>query len=169
MMRIYLRKFDGHSLRVYHVKRETDELKRNLEGIPITQFMTHQRHSELMAVLQGRKTGDQREGGGRINAALIQDIQIAAFLLDPAQAPTNDRMCDVRFHKFIESYLSGSGSTEDQENGRTRIFLKYKAVRNQWRCERADPDLESYLKVLYKNPVLRWDHLQSENRLTDVC
>ena len=130
--------------------------------------MTQERHSELMAVFQARKTGVRRKGGGRINAALIQDIQIAAFLMDPAQAPSNDRMYEVGFHKFIEAYLSGSGSTEDQENCRTRIFLQCKAVRNQWRCERADPDLESFLKVLYKNPVLWWDHLQGENRFTDV-
>ena len=121
-----------------------------------------------MAVFQARKTGVRREGGGRINAALIQDIHIAAFLLDPAQAPTNDRMYDVRFHKFIEACLSRSGSREEQENCRTRIFLQYKAVRNQWRCERAEPYLESYLKVLYKNKVLWWDHLQGQNRFTDV-
>ena len=154
MMRIYMRKFDGDGPRIYHVKRAMDELERNLKGILITELVTQERRSELVAVFQARKTGVRRVSGGRINGAPIQDIQIAAFLLDPAQAPTNDRLYGVRIHKFMESYLSRSGSAEDQENVRTRIFLQYMSVRRQSNCERAYPELLSYIKVLYKNPVM---------------
>ena len=169
IMRTYLRKFDGDDARIYHVVRETNALENHLKNIPVTDFMTAERKAEIMAVFESRKTGNRREGGGRINATLIQDVHLAAFLLDPEQSPADDTMYEIRLLQLISAYFSGSGTSEEQEERMQDIFVQYKSVRAQWENERDDPLMRTFLRAARRYPLLWWKRLRSNMLFKDVC
>ena len=167
-MRIYLRKFDSDEARIYHVVRDTTMLEQELKNLPLTEFMTIQRRTEICAVFEARRNGIRREGGGRINAALVQDVHIAAFLLDPVQSPIIDTFYEIRFLKLIGNYLSGSGSEDEQKEMKEKIFFQYKYARSLWDDDLEDPDMRCYMQATRLHPQMWWSRLRTNPRCQDV-
>lgn len=168
-MGAYLRRFDGDDAQIYNVKRKTDALEDNLRAIPTKDLKTVQRKVEIMDVFQARKKGTRRAGGDRINASLIQDFHIAAFLLDPSQSPEDDTLYEIRFHDLIGGYLAGSGSEEEQIATTQKIFVQYKNIRMKWESERHMSEMTGFLKTAAKYPMFWWNCLRAEDVYEEVC
>ena len=168
LYRLYLRKFDSDEGRTCDFVLETIALKTELDNIPLYEFMTAARSSDIGALFMRRMTDStlvivnvRGNHVSRIKVSLLQDVHFSAFVLEPGQTPENDAPYLMRLHGHMCADAR-EYSRSNESYFRRELLCRYKLIRYYWDTEELTAQGQMFQSNVSQFPLVWWTSLADE-------